>query len=113
MHNALLSGHLGYKKTLNKVLHKFYWYKVRDDIYAHIQACDECAIIKGPGKALRGPLGSMPLGAPWDRISTEITGPFPTSNSGNKYILVVTDYFSKWVEIFAIPDQTAVTCAEK
>ena len=109
MHNVVLSGHLGYKKTRDKVLQRFYWYKVRDDIYAHIQACDECAVVKGPRKR---PLGSMPSGAPWDRISTDITGPFPTSNSGNKYILVVTDYFSKWVKIFAIPDQTAVTCAE-
>ena len=113
MHNVVLSGHLGYKKTRDKILQRFYWYKVRDDIYTHIQACDECAVIKGPGKRPRGPLGSMPSGAPWDRISTDITGPFPTSNSGNKYILVVTDYFSKWVEIFAVPDQTAVTCAEK
>ena len=32
---------------------------------------------------------------------------------GSKYILVVTDYFTKWVEIFAVPNQTAVTCAEK
>ena len=59
------------------------------------------------------PLGIMPSGAPWDRISTDITGPLPVSNLGNKYILVVTDYFSKWVEIFPVPDQTAVTCAEK
>ncbi len=29
----------------------------------------------------------------------------------NKYILVVTDHFTKWVEIFAVPDQSAETTA--
>ena len=113
MHDCVLSGHLGYKKTREKLLQRFYWFNVRNDVYTHLQACDQCASIKGPGKVPRAPLGQMPSGAPWDRLSTDITGPFPVSTRGNKYILVVTDYFSKWVEVFAIPDQTAVTCAEK
>ena len=27
-------------------------------------------------------------------------------------MLAVTNYFTKWVEIFAIPDQSTVTCAK-
>ena len=33
--------------------------------------------------------------------------------SGNNYVLVVSDYFTKWMEAFAIPNQEAVTVAEK
>ena len=43
--------------------------------------------------------------------SYDITGPFPTSDSGSKYILVVQDQFSKWVEAYAIKDQSAETVA--
>ena len=54
----------------------------------------------------------MATGAPLEHLATDILGPFPESTRMKKYILAVTDYFTKWVEIFAIPDQTATTCAE-
>ena len=37
----------------------------------------------------------------------DILGPFPTSESGNKYVLVMVDQFTKWTELKALPNQTA------
>ena len=39
-------------------------------------------------------------------------GPFPTSSKGNRYVLVIGNTFTKWIEAYAIPDQTANTVAE-
>ena len=113
MHDDLLSGHLGTKKTCEKILQNFYWFGVRDDVYTYVQSCDTCTSIKGSVRKPKAPLGEMPTGAPLDRLSTDVLGPLPESHQGNKYVLVVTDHFTRWVEIFAIPDQTATTCAEK
>ena len=48
-----------------------------------------------------------------DRFSIDVLGPLPRTPRGNKYILVVMDYFSKWVEILPVPDQTAESRADK
>ena len=45
--------------------------------------------------------------------SVDIVGPFPSGESGNTYVLVASDYFSRWVEAYGIPNQEAVTVATK
>ena len=111
MHGSLLGGHLGRKKTREKTLQRYYWYGLRSDINLHVASCDECESIKPPVRPARAPLGRMTVGAPLDRLATDILGPLPETPRGNKYVLVVTDHFTKWVEVFAIPDQTAQTIA--
>jgi transposase InsO family protein len=48
-----------------------------------------------------------------ERIAADIVGEFKTTKNGNKCILVVSDYFTKWVEAYAVPQQTAYEIAEK
>ena len=45
-------------------------------------------------------------------IALDILGPLPLSNKGNKYILVVSDYFTKWPEAYSLPNQEATIVAE-
>ena len=46
-----------------------------------------------------------------DRVCIDVCGPFPLSEQGNKYILVVWDSFTRWIGAYAMPDQTAKTIA--
>ena len=113
MHDSVISGHLGCKKTKAKVLQKFYWYGLREDVALHIRKCDVCAADKKPVKKPRAPLGSLRTGAPGDCIATDYLGPLPITERGNRYILLLTDHFTKYVEIMAVPDMTAEVCAAR
>ena len=42
----------------------------------------------------------------------DLIGPLPETSLGNKYIITLTDYFSKWAEATALPDKTAVSVAK-
>lgn len=48
-----------------------------------------------------------------ERIASDIVGPLPETPRKNMFILVVSDYFTKWTESYPIPNQEATTVAEK
>ncbi|GFY18173.1 retrovirus-related Pol polyprotein from transposon 412 [Trichonephila clavipes] len=51
---------------------------------------------------------SLQCWSTFERIAFDILGPLPRTASGNKYhLLVVMDYFTKWPEVYPIPDQEA------
>ncbi|CAG2211272.1 unnamed protein product [Mytilus edulis] len=110
-HDCILSGHLGSKRTAQKLLQKYYWYNLKEEVNNYIMRCDICEANKFPQKKPKAPLGSLLTGAPLDCLATDILGPLPTTPRNNKYVLVVTDHFTKWVEIFPVPNQNAETCA--
>lgn len=69
-----------------------------------------------PARPRRGqhdaPLQQYQVGAPMECVALDILGPFPVTEQGNRYVLVAMDYFTKWPEAYAVPDQSTVTTAE-
>lgn len=50
----------------------------------------------------------IPVADPFDRIGVDVVQ-LPMSQNGNKYAIVFMDYLTKWTEVFATKDQTALT----
>ena len=112
LHNNKLGGHLGVMKTVAKVRERFYWVGWQKDIEEWCRKCEHCAARKIT-KSQRAPLVSSQSDFPLERIAVDIMGPLPVTTSGNKHIMVISDYFTKWTEAYAIPDQEAKTVAQK
>ena len=111
LHNSPAGGHLGVSKTLGKVRERFYWIHCRRDVEEWCHKCDLCASRKGPGVKKRSPLQLYNVGEPMEHVTIDVLGPLPETESGNKYIFIAMDYFSKWPEAYALPNQEAVTVA--
>ncbi|KAK2922219.1 hypothetical protein Q8A73_001704 [Channa argus] len=107
------AGHFGNSKTVRHLQQRFCWPGCRQDAELHVHCCDDCTAQKGPTQRSRGPLQQYLVGAPMERVGVDILGPFPTTEAGNRYILVGMDYFTKWPEPYAVPDMTATTAAQR
>ncbi|XP_078799615.1 uncharacterized protein LOC144990300 [Oryzias latipes] len=113
LHEGPIGGHFGAERTLGRLKTRYYWYNMRDDVTLFCQTCASCACRARPKKTPQAPMGSVRVGAPMERIAVDVMGPLNETDRHNRYILVVQDYFSKWVEAYPVPNEQATTVAEK
>ena len=111
-HDSKTSGHLGVTKTLTKLRQRYYWPGMQSDVRSYIAGCDKCSRKKGFQQTRRAPMQIAQSYAPMDRIATDILGELPATSAGNRYILVVSDYYTKWTESFPMPNMEAETVAK-
>ena len=72
-----------------------------------ISKCDVCASRKPPHRKPK----VYSVGVPMERLEIDIAGPLTKTNKGHEYNLVISDYFTKSTQAFAIKDQEATTIA--
>ena len=112
LHHHRTGGHQGIHRTLERLQRHYCWPGQRGDIERWCRVCEVCQFRKIRGGRGRAPLCQDAVGAPFERTAIDIlTFPVPTEN-GNTCVLVVSDYFSKWTQDFALPDHRAVTVAD-
>ena len=110
-HDSPSGGHFGVNKTLQKIRKHFYWATSKKDVERWCASCKVCVARKGPIGKGKSPLEIYNVGAPFERIQVDILGPLPVSSSGNKYLLVVVDCFTKWPEAIPLKNKRASTIA--
>lgn len=106
------AGHFKTKKTLATLRKKYFFKYMYATVHEYVKSCEVCQS-KDKGTAYRAPLGDMPepLGA-WHTVAVDVMGPLPQTRRGKKYIMVITDYLTRYVLAVATPNQTAETTAE-
>jgi hypothetical protein len=105
---ASTGGHLGVYKTYHKISNNHTWPKMRADVCRYVRRCPVCASVKPEQRFPAGTMGSRPvISRPWQLISADLFGPLPRSTNGHEYVLVVTDYFSKFPLFVPVRSPTA------
>ena len=75
------------------------------DVEQYYRQCDKCNASKPPAPQ-RAPMASVPIGKLWQMVAADVLE-VPVFSNNNRYLLIVQDYFTKWVEVVPMPDQTA------
>ena len=84
-----------------RVLQRFYWPTLYKDVTDHCRSCSECQRV-APRSSIRAPLVPLPvMETPFERIAIDIVGPLPKSRVGNRFVLVICDYTTRYPD--AVP----------
>ena len=105
------AGHMGIDKTFYLLRTKYFFPNMYKELYTYITHCITCqsrSVSKN-----KPPLQETDIPPyPFAKLSLDLSGPHPTTLSGNKYIASFVDLYSGWPECFAVPDKKASTIAE-
>ena len=113
-HDIPMSGHLGIKKTKERIWSDFVWPGICRDVRNYCASCDICQRTTPRGKTRKVPLGKMPIiDTPFERVAVDLIGPItPCSDGGHRYIVTMVDYATRYVEAKPLKTAKAEEVAE-
>lgn len=104
------AAHLGIFKTIRRISQSFFWPKMVRDIKHYVRNCEVCLAHKSTNMPLPGLMQNPKrVQRPFQVISTDLVGPLPRSREGHRFILVVADFFTKYVCLFPLRNSLAKT----
>ena len=84
---------------------------MRHDVLKYVQYCTSCQRFKYNNAPTAPPMQLYSVTQPWHTTGIDIMGPFPPTPHQKKFLLVVVDYFTRWIELFALRNTTATDIA--
>ena len=107
-----LGGHQGVNKTLAQLKTRYYWPRMREDVQRWCARCHTCGETKPMTLRKKSALRQTQVGAPFEKTAIDLMGPIAKSDKNNVYVVVIQDYFTKWVVAEGIPNKKSQTVAD-
>ena len=100
-------GHEGFEKTYERLKRTSYWKGMTNDIRRFLKLCTTCQLKKKNETPDPTEKYATQVEAPFTHLGLDIIGPLPITERNNQYIIVIVDYFTKWVEAEPTANVTA------
>ena len=100
-------GPMGVDRTAERVSRRFCWPRWKTDVREYCESCTLCDLRKAPSRTPRAHLVHSDELEPLQRIEIDVLGGLPVTHSGNRYILVATDMYTKYMQAWSMASQTA------
>jgi hypothetical protein len=113
LHSGSSGGHFASVNTVNRIRTAGYWWPYMNrDVKSFVDSCDQCQRIGGPSFQNHLPLIPIIPLAPFEKWGIDFIGPIsPVSSQKKRYIILATDYATKWVKARATRKNDAQTSA--
>jgi hypothetical protein len=117
MHDAPFSGHFSTTKTYGRILHRYFWMGMYEDIKNYCQSCVVCSRRKTPHRIGNIPVLSPQLDrlteyGPMECIAMDIIRPITMSTGQITVILTMVDLYTRWGQAYALRQQKTKNIAE-
>lgn len=113
VHNATM-GHFGIDRTLELLDQQGFETTptLRKRVAEFISSCSICQKTRLRQLPVAASLHTTAVEQPFTNISVDTVGPLPADSDGNKYIIVMVDSFTRFVELWPSKDATAASAAD-
>ena len=111
-HEHRTAGHFGVTATIAR-MRKHWWYPgMATDVHTRVGVCHSCLakIVKEKSKC--GIHIPQRNGYPMQTVFIDLVGPLPESTNGNKYIMSVSDGFSRFINLYPLPSKHGIGVAK-
>ena len=110
-HDSPTSGHYGAERTLARIAHRYHWMGMSRQVADYVKRCGDCQRYKASNLRPAGLLQTPVMKQCFEVLAMDLFGPLVASPEGMRWIFIVEDCASRWVELFALYEATAERCA--
>ncbi|GFS99391.1 transposon Tf2-9 polyprotein [Trichonephila clavipes] len=106
-HDVPTAGHYGVDNTYKKITSRYYFQDMKKFISEYIKTCPECNRYKPTNQKPAELLRTTAYAQRFETLAIDLFGPLPETPTGKKWIFIIEDTSTKWVELFALTEATA------
>ncbi|CAF5169736.1 unnamed protein product, partial [Rotaria magnacalcarata] len=105
--DPLTGAHFSTDRMYYKIRSHFWWPRMKIDIQCYVKSCSLCTQFNIDRAKRYGHLHSIPPPeGPFSLVGIDFCGPLPRTPRENQYVLVITDYFTRYITAIALPNCT-------
>ena len=105
-------GHLGVERTLELIKERFFWPKMENDVRYFVSKVCPCVKKKRPNINPEAPLQTIQSAAPMELLCMDFLH-LDTCSGGFEYLLVITDHFTRYTQVYPTKNKEAKTAADR
>jgi len=110
-HDATFARHCGDSRMYAAMRRQYYRVGMAADVVSYVRKCDSCARQWVRPLARHLPLTLFPATMPFQDNAMDLNGPLGKTAAGHRFILVITDRFTKLMRAIPMDGKSAVDCA--